>query len=208
MHHVPIFNETDPLILHELMRAHPLAMVVTLAGMGLTANPIPLIWCDDGSEHGVLRGHCARANPLWQDFSVEHGALAVFQGHTAYISPSWYATKSETHKVVPTYNYATVQAQGELVVKDDAVWLLALLNDLTDQQERPFATPWSVNDAPFDFIEQIMQAIVGFEIEIKTLTGKWKVSQNQPARNQASVLAGLQELGDDGMADYVSAKLK
>ena len=208
MHHVPTFAETDPLVLRELMHAHPLATLITLASTGLNANPMPLIWHDDGSEFGTLRGHCARANALWQDYSVEHGALAVFQGHTAYISPSWYATKSETHKVVPTYNYATVQAQGELVIHDDATWLLALLNDLTDSHEAKFNTPWSVNDAPADYISQMMRAIVGFEIKIKSLMGKWKVSQNQPARNQAGVSAGLQESGNHDMAAYVAAKLK
>lgn len=208
MHHVPLFAETDPKALRELMRNHPLASIVTLASTGLNANLIPLIWHDDGSAHGVLRGHCARANVFWQDYTAEYGALAIFQGETAYISPSWYATKAETHKVVPTYNYATVHAQGELVVHDDAAWLLAQLNDLTDQREAGFAEKWSVNDAPAEYIAQMMKVIVGFEIQIKTLAGKWKVSQNQPARNQVGVVAGLREIGNEGMAALVAQRMK
>lgn len=202
------FSETDPTALHDLIALHPLSTLITLGSEGLNANAIPLFWYDDGSEFGVLRGHVARANPIWQDFSADVDTLAVFQGHTAYISPNWYATKAETHKVVPTYNYAVVQAYGELVVHDDASWVLAQITELTSRQESASEQPWEVSDAPSDYIQQNMKAIVGIELKISRIAGKWKVSQNQPAKNQQGVYDGLQAFGQKGMADYVQAKFK
>ncbi|TDR31990.1 FMN-binding negative transcriptional regulator [Hydromonas duriensis] len=202
------FNEANPLILRELMRQHPLAMLVTLTDEGLNANPIPLIWQDDGSTHGVLRGHVARANPLWQDFDAAVEALAIFQGPTAYISPSWYPTKAQTHKVVPTYNYATVQAHGALSVHDDSTWVRQQISDLTTQQESAFDAPWQVTDAPEDYITANVRAIVGIEIRISRLVGKWKVSQNQPANNQRGVYEALQQRDNQTMAACVHAHFK
>ena len=208
MYHVQSFHESDPQALRSIIAAHPLSTLITLDTEGLNANLIPLMWFDDGSEHGVLRGHVARANPLWQNFSKEIDTLAVFQGPTAYISPSWYATKAETHKVVPTYNYVTVQAYGALTVTDDAAWVLAQITALTNSQEKRFAEPWHVSDAPEDYVAQNMRVIVGIELKIHRLTGKWKVSQNQPASNQRTVHNHLKAEGDMAMAACVHARFK
>lgn len=212
MYQPTAFIETDLNALTLHIDRHPLAVLVQLSSDGLNANHIPLLWHDDGSEFGALRGHVARANPMWRDFdenlNVNHNILAVFQGDSAYISPSWYATKAENHKVVPTYNYATVHAHGELVVHNDAAWLLQLLNDLTDKHEAKFDTPWSVNDAPADYITRMIKAIVGIEIRITRLSGKWKVGQDEPSANQRSVLNALHSTGDTAMATLVEKKLK
>ncbi|MFI3121692.1 MAG: FMN-binding negative transcriptional regulator, partial [Methylococcaceae bacterium] len=145
-----------------------------------------------------LRGHIARANPLWRDLAADVETLAIFHGPDAYISPSWYATKQETDKVVPTWNYAVVHAYGTLRIIDDAVWVRAQLEALTQQHEAAFPEPWAVSDAPEDFTEKLLGAVVGIEMVITRLTGKWKVSQNQPLQNQLSVIQGLNGSGQSG----------
>jgi len=185
------FEEPRVEIMHELMRARPLATLVTLTSSGLDANHIPMHFDDVPAPFGTLRGHVARANPLWRDFATDVGVLAIFHGPDSYITPSWYATKKETGKVVPTWNYAVVHAYGTLRVIDDATWVRAQLEALTAHNEAGFARPWAVSDAPHEYTDKLLEAIVGFEIVITRLTGKWKVSQNQPAKNQASVIAGL-----------------
>lgn len=191
------FAETRLEVLHRLMRSKPLATLVTLTPEGLVANPIPLYLRVDGSPWGTLAGHVARSNPLWRDTDTATQVLAIFQGPDAYISPSWYATKQEHGKVVPTWNYAVVQARGPLRVIDDPVWIRAQLLDLTHQQEAAFAQPWAVDDAPRDYTDKLLAALVGIEIPISQLTGKWKVSQNQPPANQVGVVQGLTDGGDD-----------
>ena len=185
------FEEPRIEVMHELMRARPLATLVTLASNGLEANHIPLHLVDTPVPFGTLRGHVARANPVWSDFAKDVEVLAIFHGPDSYITPSWYATKQETGKVVPTWNYAVVHAYGTLRVIDDAAWVRAQLEALTAHNEAGFALPWSVSDAPREYTEKLLEAIVGFEIVITRLTGKWKVSQNQPAQNQASIIEGL-----------------
>lgn len=187
------FEEPRVEVMHELMRARPLATLVTLTSGGLAANHIPLHLTDDPAPFGTLRGHVARANPLWQDFSNDVEALAIFHGPDSYITPSWYATKQETGKVVPTWNYAVVHACGKLRVIDDAAWVRAQLETLTAHNEAKFEHPWSVSDAPHEYTGKLIGTIVGIEIVITRLTGKWKVSQNQPAKNQAGVIAGLND---------------
>ncbi|OGS75407.1 MAG: transcriptional regulator [Gallionellales bacterium GWA2_55_18] len=177
--------------MHELMRARPLATLVTLSSGGLEANPIPLHLSDAPAPFGTLRGHVARANPLWRDFAKEIEALAIFHGPDAYITPSWYATKQETGKVAPTWNYAVVHAYGTLRAIDDAGWVREHLETLTDYHEANFPKPWAVSDAPREFIKETIKAIVGIEIVITRLSGKWKASQNQPAQNRAGVIEGL-----------------
>jgi len=191
------FSETRLEVLHSLIRSKPLATLVTLDADGLVANHIPLYLRLDGSPRGTLVGHVARANPLWRDTDTATQVLAIFQGPDAYISPSWYATKQEHGKVVPTWNYAVVQARGTLTVMDDPVWIRAQLLDLTHQQEAAFAKPWAVDDAPRDYTDKMLAALVGIEIPISQLTGKWKVSQNQPPVNQAGVVQGLGATGGD-----------
>ncbi len=198
-------------VVHELMRARPLATLVTLSSCGLEANHIPLHLADGPAPFGTLRGHVARENPLWRDFAKDVEVLAIFHGPDSYITPSWYATKQETGKVVPTWNYAVVHAYGTLRIIDDATWVHAQLEALTNHNEAGFAQPWSVADAPHEYIEKLLGAIVGFEIVITKLTGKWKVSQNQPAQNQAGVIKGLNKSrlrNADEMAALVAAGAK
>jgi transcriptional regulator len=185
------FEEPKVDVMHALIRAQPLATLVTLSSGGLNANHIPLHLSESPAPFGTLQGHVARANPMLSDLTNNVESLAVFHGPNAYITPSWYATKKETGKVVPTWNYAVVHAYGFLRVVDNAAWLRAQLEDLTTHNEASFSQPWAVSDAPHEHIEKIMASIVGIEMVIKKLSGKWKVSQNQPEQNQASVVAGL-----------------
>lgn len=194
------FQEPSIEVMHELMRAYPLATVVTLASDGLNANHIPLHLSVDSTPFGILRGHVARANPIWQDFAEDVGVLVIFSGPNAYISPSWYATKTETGKVVPTWNYKVVHAYGSLKVIDDAAWLRSNLEALTSQSEAAFTEQWQVSDAPHAFTEKLIESIVGIEIVITKLVGKAKVSQNQSPKNRASVIQGLTDTGhSDGL---------
>ena len=191
------FEETSTVVLFDLIKAHPLGTVVTHSRQSLNANHIPLLLAENSVGEPVLRGHVARANPLLEDLAGNPETLVVFQGAEHYITPSWYATKKETEKVVPTWNYVVVHVRGMMHVIDDAQWLHQQLVDLTAQQESSRAEPWSVNDAPADFLDQIKKAIVGVEMRIDHIVGKWKVSQNQPPKNRASVVDGLEELGTD-----------
>ena len=184
------FAEDDVARMHALMRANPLATLISHGPEGLDANHVPLL-LDDAPTYGKLRGHVARANPLWKPGQVTGEVLVVFQGDDCYISPSGYATKAEHGKVVPTWNYAAVHAYGELTVIDDPDWILAQVTALTGTHEAMLPQPWAVSDAPADYIEKMLGAIVGIEIRITRLLGKWKVSQNQPAVNQASLIAAL-----------------
>lgn len=203
------FEEPDVAVMHRLISANPLATLVTLASGEPDANHIPLQLVADGSPFGCLHGHLARANPLWRAHPSEIDVLAVFQGEDAYITPSWYASKQATGRAVPTWNYAVVHARGRLRVIDDADWLRRQLEALTAQHEAAFAEPWAIGDAPPDYIEQMIAAVVGVEIVITRLSGKWKVSQNQPAENRAGVIKGLQAGGTAAgaaMATLVAAR--
>ena len=205
------FEEPSIEVMHELIRARPLATLVTLSSSGLNANHIPLHLADVSLPFGILQGHVARSNPMWSDFAKDIEVLAVFQDSNAYISPSWYATKKETGKVVPTWNYAVVHAYGSLRVIDDASWVRAQLEAFTAHNEAAFPEPWAVSDAPHDFTEKLIEAIVGIEIVVTKLSGKWKVNQNQPPLNQASVIQGLRasdERDAASMAELVEAGAK
>lgn len=197
--------------MHELIRAQPLATLVTLSSSGLNANHIPLHLCPSPPPFGVLHGHVARANPILNDLPSDIESLAIFHGPQAYITPSWYATQKETGKVVPTWNYAVVHAYGFLRLVDNPVWLRAHLDGLTLHHEASFSDPWAVSDAPQEYIEKIMAHIIGIELVITKLWGKWKVSQNQSSQNQAGVVAGLK--GSDlpgalGMAELIEVRAK
>lgn len=189
------FDEPRIEVMHELMQARPLATLITLSPHGINANHIPLHLQREPGQFGSLRGHVARANPMWRDLVQNVEALAVFHGPDNYISPSWYPTKQEHGKVVPTWNYAVVHAYGPLRVIDDPAWLRALLEVLTAEQEASFTQPWAPSDAPPEFLEGMIRAIVGFEIVVTKLSGKWKLSQNQPPQNQAGVVGGLNATG-------------
>jgi transcriptional regulator len=185
------FAETDVAKLHALMRAFPLATLVTRGTNGLEANHVPLHLAADAGPNGTLRGHVARANPLAHAATVDGEILVIFQGTDSYISPSGYATKAEHGRVVPTWNYTAVHAYGQLRLIDDAEWLLAQLTALTAEHETRLAKPWAVGDAPADYIAKMLGAIVGIEIPIDHLIGKWKLSQNQPLANQTSLITAL-----------------
>ena len=191
------FAQTRIEPLHELIRAHPLGMLITLADAGLQANSIPFLIdaapAPSGKQFGTLRGHVARANPLWRETRGDVEALVVFQGPQAYISPSMYPTKAATGEVVPTWNYVTVQARGLLRVHDDPAWVRGIVERLTQTHEAARPVPWAVSDAPADYIETMLRAIVGIEIELTALQGKWKVSQNRDAVDRHGVVYGLEQ---------------
>ncbi len=186
------FEQRDPAALAALMRAHPLAALVSVSTDGPTADHLPLEYDATAGPHGTLRGHVARANPLWQRCAGQP-VLAVFRGETAYISPSWYPSKTTTHQVVPTWNYAVVHAHGPLRVVEQAPWLHALVARLTDHFEAPRPAPWAVADAPPAYVQAMLRAIVGIEIPVERLVGKWKLSQNRSAADRQGVLDGLSQ---------------
>lgn len=188
------FAEQRPDVLHALMREQPFATLVSTGAQGLAADHLPLRLVLDEGDKARLRGHVARANPVWRA-AENTDVLAVFHGPQAYVSPSWYPSKREHGKAVPTWNYIVVHARGRLTAIDDPLRLRALLDDLVDHHEARLPQPWRIADAPPDYINTMLAAIVGIEVEITALEGKWKLSQNQPAANRAGVVAGLLEIG-------------
>jgi transcriptional regulator len=190
------FEETRVEVLHALIREQPLGMLVVNAPQGLEANHIPFEIDPEPAPFGSLRCHVARANPVWQILSGAAPALVVFRGADAYVSPSWYASKQQHGKVVPTWNYAAVHAYGTPRAITDAAWLRSLLVSLTDRHEAHREDRWHVEDAPAEYTDKMLTAIVGIEIPIERLIGKWKMSQNRPAADRAGVVAGLRRDGD------------
>ncbi len=201
-----VFDEPDIAVMHELIRACPLATLVTLTAAGIEANHIPLLLLEQAAPRGMLCGHVARSNPLWREHTESAEVLAIFHGPQNYVTPSWYATKAESGKVVPTWNYASVHARGKLTVRDDAQWLRPHLEMLTAHNEKSFEHPWAVEDAPREFTDKLIEAIVGIEIVITDLKGKWKVSQNRPPADRVSVVDGLRTHGHAEMAELVQTR--
>jgi transcriptional regulator len=201
----PHFREDRLEVNHDLIREHPLGLLVTAGPNGLLANPIPFLVYSEEGPRGTLRAHMSRANPQWQELAAVSECLVVFQGADAYISPSLYATKRETQKVVPTWNYAAVHVWGTPRVVADPAWLHRQIRDLTDSQEHKRTPPWSVDDAPPEFIAAQAGGIIGIEIPIARIEGKWKVSQNRPEADRAGVVEGLRlhEERSGVMADLV-----
>lgn len=202
------FQETDPARLADLMNKHPLATLVTLGPDDApAADLLPLQWHPEevaGPRLGWLRGHVARANPLWQQ-AAGQSVLAVFQGPQAYVSPGWYSSKQEHGKAVPTWNYAVVQARGCLRTIDDPMQLQTLLTALTAQHEAVQAHPWQLSDAPADYLASMLRAIVGIEIEVTHLVGKYKLSQNRAEPDRQGVIRGL--LGSEPQPAHPMAEL-
>ncbi len=193
--YVPQANEEKRLpILHQLIKSEPLAALVTMSSNGMIASHLPMVLEEDGGELGTLRGHVALANLQWRDLNASVDALAIFAGPQHYITPSWYPGKLEHGKVVPTWNYVVVHAYGALKVIQNEEWLMTHLVQLTTESEAGAELPWKVTDAPVDFIRSLLNGIVGFEIAINRLEGKWKVSQNRTERDRHGVVAGLAEL--------------
>jgi transcriptional regulator len=194
--YIPKANEeTRVPTMHALMHAEPLATLVTMGTGGLFASHIPLVLHDVDGTPGILRGHVSRANTQWRTADTSVEALAIFAGPQHYITPAWYEGKAINGKVVPTWNYVVVHAYGTLRVIEDKDWMLRHLETLTDQSEAGMALPWKVSDAPAEFIQQMMNGIVGFELAITRLEGKWKASQNRSAEDKRRVAEGLSSLG-------------
>lgn len=190
------FREDRTHILCAAIHELGFATLITLQGRELVASHIPMILKQDAA--GLrLEGHVARANPQWKGKDDAVDALAVFLGPHSYISPTWYATKAETQRVVPTWNYISVQASGPLSIIQDPQWLLRHVGDLTRHNEAARAKPWDVSDAPAEFIEQMCSAIVGLSMQVQRLEGSWKMAQHKPEPDRLGVIQGLQELGDD-----------
>jgi transcriptional regulator len=200
------FREERTEVLHQLIQRYSLATFVTLGADGLIANHMPLILDPEPAPLGTLRGHLSRANTQWRDSLPGASALAIFQGPEAYITPSWYPTRQETGRVVPTWNYVVVHAHGPFRTFEDPVLLEQHVRTLTHHQEAARPHPWSVDDAPVDFFHGQLAAIIGIEISITRLEGKWKVSQNRSVNDRAGVVEGLRESGNPVMADLVSGK--
>lgn len=203
------FEETDPSTVHALVAEHPLATCVLQHEGELLVNHLPLLLDPERGEHGVLVGHVARANPVWQ--AAGSACVAVFQGPQAYISPSSYPSKKEHGKVVPTWNYAVVHAHGTLQTFDQRDRLLALVTRLTATHEAKLAAPWQVSDAPADYIDAMLNAIVGIEIPVQRWVGKWKTSQNRSNPDRLGVAAALNSQAtpqSDAMAKLVLRGIK
>lgn len=198
------FQETRSEVLLELIKNHALASITRLTPEGLVADHIPLMHIADGSPFGKLIGHVAKKNPIWQSPSAtEH--LIIFQASDHYISPNWYASKAQTAKVVPTWNYAVVHITAHLKAIENSDGILAILENLTVKNEASQAHPWQVQDAPADYLATMMANIVGIEFEIKSMVGKFKVSQNQVPDNQKSVVTQLEYLAENNSPSNAQA---
>jgi transcriptional regulator len=209
----PAFLESRIDVMHDLIRSHPLGLLITAGAGGLQATPIPfLVEAPADGGNGVLRGHLARANTHLKDLAAAAECLVVFQGEQGYVTPNWYPSKQEDGKVVPTWNYITVQAWGQPTLIDDPAWLQGLLEDLTGAQERARAVPWEVGSAPKDYIEAMKAAIVGIKIPVARMEGKWKLSQNRSAADWAGVVAGMGDPADPHhnltLAELVAERLR
>lgn len=201
------FTETDIGSMHEMMQQRPFATLITLGADGLSANHLPFLLQREPDPYGRLQGHVPRANPLTASLDDAVEALVIFHGPEGYISPSWYPVKQETGKVVPTWNYRVVHAYGRLEVIDDAAWVRRQVEALTDLNEARFDHPWKVSDAPRDFTDRMIGALLGLEIVITRLLGKTKANQNHPERNRAGLVAGLRALDDAGASELAALTL-
>jgi transcriptional regulator len=185
------FRQDDLAELHAQLQANPFALLTSAGAAGVQASHLPLLLEPDEGEFGTLYGHFARANPHWRDLQDGAEALAVFSGPDAYISPDWYPAKAEHGKVVPTWNYIAVHARGPVELIEEPERLLQIVSRLSDQHESGRERPWAVSDAPREYIDSMLRAIVGFALPIRRLEGKWKLGQNRSAADQAGVRDGL-----------------
>jgi transcriptional regulator len=188
------FRVDDIAEMHALMRARPFATLVSAGDSGLYGTHLPTVLKNEG-EFGAIECHLARANPHWKELAAGGEALMIFQGPEAYITPNWYATKAETGKAVPTWNYIAVHAYGRPQVMQDKEWLRCHVGELTTQQEAREPHPWKITDSPESYIDVMLRGIVGFRFDIARLEGKWKMNQNREARDRAGTAAGLEQRG-------------
>lgn len=194
------FSVPDNEALYRLIRANPLGILVTNGGSGLDANHIPFEVDPQQGQHGVLRAHVARGNPVWKDVRDGAEVLVIFRAADAYVSPNWYPTKHESHKQVPTWNYRVVHAHGTITIHHDETFLRGLVGRLTRIHEASQPVPWQMDDAPKDYIAAMLKAIVGLEIDITRLVGKFKLSQNRELRDRLSLGEALMKQGDTELA--------
>lgn len=202
------FAEPRAEVLHDLIRQHPLGMLCTASGGGLDVNHLPFVLDAESGPCGVLHAHVARANPLWQELHSGDEALVVFRAEHAYISPSWYPSKHESHKQVPTWNYRVAHAYGKVAIRDDERYVRGVVARLTRIHEASQATPWKMGDSPKDYIDSMLQAIVGIEIEIIRLVGKSKLGQNKEARDIQGAAQALRRQGDAALAQAMLDAIK
>jgi transcriptional regulator len=186
--------------LHAIIRAHPLGALVTLGPEGLDANHIPFELDASQGEQGLLTAHVARANPVWQQCKGSVDVLVIFRGNQSYISPNWYPSKHETHRQVPTWNYEVVHVRGRLTVMDEEKFVRGVVARLTREHEVNEPRPWKMGDSPPDYIDGMLRAIVGIEIEIKRIEGKAKLSQNRENRDRLNAADVLITHGNDDLA--------
>jgi len=200
----PHFSEPRLEELHRILREHPLGMLVTHGPAGLDANHIPFELDPERGPHGTLLAHVARANPLCTEFAGGADVMVVFRGVQGYISPNWYPSKHETHRQVPTWNYEVVHAHGRLRLVDDEKFVRGIVARLTRRHEATEPQPWKMGEAPADYLDRMLQAIVGVEIEVVRLEGKRKLSQNREARDVDGAVRALQERGQVPLSDAMS----
>ncbi len=201
------FEQTEPVMLHALIRDHALATLVVHGPGGLIANHLPLALRPSEGPHGSLVGHVARANPLWQLAANGLDCLAIFSGRHHYISPNGYATRQGGGRVVPTWNYEVVHVHGRLVAVEDGAWIHAVLTDAVATHEAAERTPWTLAEPPADFLQSMLKAIVGIRLEITSVTGKFKLSQNQPDENRQTLVAALRDKGRPESTEMAQAIL-
>jgi transcriptional regulator len=192
-------------VLHGAMAEAGLANLITVGADGILASPVPLMLDPDAGPYGTLIGHLARGNPQWHATDTASEALAIFMGPDAYVSPSYYATKRETGKVVPTWNYVTIHAYGSITFSNDTEELLQVVTRLTARHETGRAAPWAVSDAPPAFTQAQLKGIIAFRLKITRLQGKWKMSQNRTAQDRQGVVGGLRDDGKAEVAALVAA---
>lgn len=176
--------------LHDMIDAIAVGHVVSPTAAGMVASFVPFVLDRAAGESGVLRGHLARANHHWRD-AVAGDSLVIFTGPDAYVTPNWYPSKAVTGKQVPTWNYEVVHVTGQLVIRDDAQWVERLVRDLTERHESARPDPWSVDDAPPDYVAAMLRAVVGIELTIGAIEGKRKLSQNRTPADRDGAIAGL-----------------
>ncbi len=202
MYEVEHFVQTDSRLLHGYLAANPFAALVVATTDGLSADHLPMEFDPSFGSMGRLQGHVARANPLWRGSdSAASSALAIFSAHHGYISPAWYATKRDDPRVVPTWNYAAVHVTGRLSFFHDGQRISEMLARLTERFEAERAEPWRASDAPDEFIKKMIAGVVGFELVIEKMIGKWKLSQNRSAEDQKGVRGGLRREAGAGGAE-------
>ena len=199
------FDESRTEVLHALIAQHPFGILVTHGRSGLDANHVPFALDAGAGRLGVLNAHVARANPVWQDVADGDEVLVVFRPGHAYVSPNWYPSKHETHRQVPTWNYVVVHAHGRIAIRDDERYVRSVVARLTRTHEAGQPRPWKMGDSPPEFIDTMLRAVVGVQVEITRLVGKAKLSQNKEPRDLLGAAQALKAQGEHLIGDAMLA---